>query len=316
MKKVLIVDTVHFRLLEGIADFGYTVVEDYISPKESLIGKIKDYTGLVIRSRFLIDRAFLKRASKLKFIARVGAGLENIDVHFAKELGIHLINAPEGNRDAVAEHVLGMLLMLLNKLKKADAEVRNGKWLREENRKHELNGKCVGIIGYGNMGSALAQRMQGFEVKVLAYDKYKTNFGNRLIEEVSLDTLKKETDILSLHIPYTAESYRMINKNFIDGFMKPFYLINTARGKIVQTSALVKALQSGKIRGACLDVLEYEKSSFESMFQQTLTADFEFLIQSDKVILSPHIAGWTYESKQKMAEVILDKLKKLRDHGI
>ncbi len=310
--KVLVVDTVHPVLIEGIKGLQYEIVEDYSSSKKELISKMGEYLGLVVRSRFPIDQQFLKSCSKLKFIARVGAGMENIDIPCAKEMGIHLISAPEGNRDAVGEHALGMLLMLFNNLKRSDAEVRQGIWKREENRGFELNGKTIGIIGYGNMGSAFAEKLNGFGVEVIAYDKYKSGFGNENVKEVSLEELQQKTDVLSLHIPQAADTLGMVNENFINAFAKNFYLINTARGKSVNTTSLVKALENGKIKGACLDVLEFEKASFENMFDSDIPKEFQYLLESDKVILSPHIAGWTVESNQKMAETIVSKLKAIQ----
>lgn len=307
--KVLFIDTVHPVLLEGIKGLNYNIVEDYSTSKSELLPKMKEYSGLVLRSRFPIDKEFLKTCTKLKFIGRVGAGMENIDIPFAQEMGIQLISAPEGNRDAVGEHALGMILMLFNKLKSADNEVRKGIWRREENRGLELNGKTIGIIGYGNMGSAFAEKLKGFGVGIMAYDKYKTGFGNENVKEVSLVELQRETDVLSLHIPQAPETIGMVDDDFINGFAKNFHLINTARGKSVNTKSLVNALEKGKIQGACLDVLEFEKSSFENMFDSKIPEEFEYLIASDKVLLSPHIAGWTIESKRKMAETIVEKLK-------
>jgi D-3-phosphoglycerate dehydrogenase len=285
--------------------------EDYTSSKDEIENKISDYQGLVIRSRFSIDRSFLERASELKFIGRVGAGLENIDVEFAESRGIRLIAAPEGNRNAVGEHALGMILALMNKLKTADLEIRNGLWRREENRGHELEGRTVGIIGYGNMGKAFAKKLKGFECEVICYD-IKNNVGDKNAIQVSLEELFERTQVLSLHTPQTPLTIGMVNTGFINKFRHDFYLINTARGSAVRTSDLIKALNKGKILGACLDVLEYEKSSFENFFaEDSLPEDFRLLIQSEKVLLSPHVAGWTVESKFKLADVILRKMRDL-----
>ncbi len=310
--KVLVIDSVHQDLLQGLRDLNFEIIEDYSTSKEKLIPKLGEYNGLILRSRFPIDKDFLKAASNLKFIGRVGAGMENIDIPFAKKMGIHLLSAPEGNRDAVAEHAIAMILMLFNNLKRADDEVRNGIWRREENRGLELSGKTIGIIGYGNNGSAFAKKLMGFGSEVLAYDKYKKGFSNNIVREVELDELKMKADILSLHIPQNPETINMLNQEFIDGFSKDFYLINTARGKIVNTKALIEAIEKGKILGACLDVLEFEKSSFENMFDGEMPAEFQQLIKTEKVILSPHIAGWTQESKQKMAATIIQKLKSIQ----
>lgn len=310
--RVLILDTVHPSLIEGLRELNYEIVEDYNSSNTDLLPSLKEYSGLIVRSRFPIDDFFLEHCTKLQFIGRIGAGMENIAIPKATEMGIHLLSAPEGNRDAVGEHAIGMILMLFNNLKRADSEVREGIWKREENRGFELAGKTIGIIGYGNMGSAFAQRLQGFDVEILAYDKYKSGFSNAYVKEVSLEELKQKSDILSLHIPQTTETLGMVNTQFINSFKKDFYLINTARGKSVQTKSLVEALENGKIKGACLDVLEFEKSSFENMFDSKMPEEFQYLIHSEKVILSPHIAGWTVESNRKMGETILKKIKNLK----
>jgi D-3-phosphoglycerate dehydrogenase len=263
----------------------------------------------VIRSRFSIDRQFLDKASKLKFIGRVGAGLENIDITYAEKKGIHLLAAPEGNRNAVGEHALGMILALFNKLKKADHEIRNGLWHREDNRGIELEGKTVGIIGYGNMGKAFAKKLKGFDCEVIFYD-IKAEIADENARQVSLDELFLKTDVLSLHTPQTNLTRQMINTSFLKKFSKSIYLINTARGSAVVTRDLVKAMEEGKVLGACLDVLEYEQASFENFFsnENTLPEAFQYLIGSDKVLLSPHVAGWTVESKFKLAETIVQKI--------
>lgn len=304
--KVLLVDTVHSVLREGLLDFRYALEEDYTSPKQEIIKRISEYSGLVIRSRFKIDQEFLDKATQLQFIARVGAGLENIDVSYAQSKGIKVLSAAEGNRDAVGEHVIGMLLTLFNRLSIADREVRDGLWKREENRGHELQGKTVGIIGLGQMGSAFAEKLKGFGVTILAYDKYKKGYSEH---EASLEELKVKSDIISLHLPENDETYHYVNEAFIDSIDKPFYLVNTARGKNVKTKALVEGLESGRVLGACLDVLEYEKSSFENLFDGDVPKDLAYLLQSEKTILTPHIAGWTHESNKKMAEMLLTKIK-------
>ncbi|HIC32193.1 MAG TPA: hydroxyacid dehydrogenase [Flavobacteriaceae bacterium] len=306
--KILHLDTNHPLLLNQLNDLGLINDEDYTSSKEEIKQKIKDYDGFIIRSRFSIDKTFLDAATNLKFIGRVGAGLENIDCDYAESKGITLISAPEGNRNAVGEHSLAMLLSLFNKLNKADNEVRNGKWLREDNRGIELDGKTVGLIGYGNMGKAFAKKLRGFDIKVLCYD-IKDNVEDENATQVSLEKLQEEADVLSLHTPETPLTIGMVNQNFINNFKKPFWLINTARGKSVVTSDLVNALKSGKILGAGLDVLEYEKASFESLFSSTLPEAFQYLIEAQNVILSPHVAGWTTESKEKLAQTIVDKIK-------
>lgn len=306
--KILHLDTNHPLLLNQLNDLGFINDEDYLSSKEEVEAKIHLYDGIIIRSRFTIDKRFLDKAINLKFIGRVGAGLENIDCEYAAKKGITLIAAPEGNRNAVGEHALGMLLSLFNKLNKADNEVRNGKWLREENRGIELDGKTVGLIGYGNMGKSFAKKLRGFDVEVLCYD-IQQNVGDENCTQVSLQELQQKADVLSLHTPQTELTTNMVDANFINKFYKPFWLINTARGKSVVTKDLVDALKNKKILGAGLDVLEYEKSSFENLFIHNLPEAFEYLINSKNVLLSPHVAGWTVESKQKLAQTIVDKIK-------
>jgi len=307
--KILHLDSNHPLLLSQLNDLGFTNHEDYIASKSEIEAKISEYDGMVIRSRFSIDKSFLDAATNLKFIGRVGAGLENIDCDYAEKKGIHLISAPEGNRNAVGEHALGMLLSLFNKLNKADKEVRQGKWLREDNRGLELDGKTVGLIGYGNMGKAFAKKLKGFDVEVLCYD-IKTDVGDANAKQVILEELKAKSDVLSLHIPQTDLTLNMINLDFINGFKKSFWLINTARGKSVITEDLVKGLKSGKILGAGLDVLEYEKSSFENLFtSDKMPEAFQYLIASENVLLSPHVAGWTVESNIKLSQTIVNKIK-------
>ncbi|AJR02983.1 2-hydroxyacid dehydrogenase [Siansivirga zeaxanthinifaciens] len=306
--KILHLDTNHELLINQLNALGFTNHEDYTSSKADIETKIKDYDGIILRSRFSIDKQFLDAASNLKFIGRVGAGLENIDCDYAQTKGITLIAAPEGNRNAVGEHALGMLLSLFNKLNKADSEVRQGKWLREANRGIELDGRTVGIIGYGNMGKAFAKKLRGFDVEVICYD-IKPNVGDQNAKQVSLQEFQERVEVVSLHTPQTPLTLGMIHSEFINAFKKPFWFINTARGKSVITKDLVDALASGKILGAGLDVLEYEKSSFEDMFTSTMPGPFQYLIQSHKVLLTPHVAGWTIESKEKLAQTIVDKIK-------
>ena len=308
MKKVLFLDTVHPILEERLTASGFECIDATLLPIESIKPLLKDAFGIVIRSRFTMDSNFLQHAPNLKFIARSGAGMENIDEAYCSERNIQLFNAPEGNRNAVSEHAIGMLLALFNKLVKSDNEVRSGKWDREGNRGVELDGKTVGIIGYGNNGSAFAKKLRGFDVTVLAYDKYKSGFGNQFIHESSLEDLFTNADIVSFHIPQNEETLFMANDEFFSNFKKNVYLINLSRGKIVQTSALVKALKSGSILGACLDVLEYEKSSFESFFEQVIPSDFKYILESEKTLLSPHVGGWTHESYYKLSDVLADKV--------
>lgn len=306
--KILHLDNNHPLLLKMLKDAGFTNEENYTISKAGTEEIISEYNGIVIRSRFNIDKQFLDAAKNLKFIARVGAGLESIDIDYAVKLGVKLIAAPEGNRNAVGEHSLGMLLSLFNNLNKADKEVKNGLWNREANRGLELDGKTVGIIGYGNMGKAFSRKLSGFDCEVICYD-IKENVGDENAKQVSLKELQQQADVLSLHTPWTPLTDKMIDAEFINAFSKPFWLINTARGKSVVTEDLVSALKSGKVLGAGLDVLEFEKLSFETLFDSdNLPNSLKELFAMDNVILSPHIAGWTVESKEKLATVIAEKI--------
>ena len=303
--KILLLDKNHPLITEQLSEKGFVLEEDFSSSYEQVLEKIHLYEGIIIRSRIPLDAHFLEKAKNLKFIARVGAGMENIDTAKARELGIKLINSPEGNKDAVAEHVIGTLLVLMNRLFISYNEVKKGIWLREENRGEEILGKTFGIIGYGNMGKAVAKRLSGFGCKTIFYD-IKPNLSDESATQVSLQELQENADILSLHTPLTEDTLYMIDEEFISKMKKNFYFINTARGKNLKTSALVNALKSGKIKGACLDVLEYEKTSFENL--ETKNEDLEYLLNSEKAIITPHIAGWTHESKIKLAQVIVDKI--------
>ena len=305
--KILHLDQNHALLIEQLDLLGFTNDTDYTSSKSTIEGMISQYDGLIIRSRFKIDKTFLNCAKNLKFIGRVGAGLENIDCDYATQKGVKLIAAPEGNSNAVGEHSLAMLLALFNKLNKADSEVRRGLWQREENRGLELDGKTIGLIGYGNMGNAFSKKLRGFDVEVLCYD-IKSDVGNDNATQVSLQELQEKVDVLSLHTPETPLTINMVDASFIAGFKKSFWLINTARGKSIVTKDLVNALKSGKILGAGLDVLEYEKSSFENLFTSEIPEAFAYLMASENVILTPHVAGWTIESKEKLAQTIVDKI--------
>ena len=310
--KILHIDSNHPLLWEQLEQAGFQNEADFTSSKSEIESKIHNYQGIVIRSRFQIDKTFIDKAINLKFIARVGAGLESIDCEYAKTKNIHLIAAPEGNLNAVGEHALGMLLSLMNKLNRADKLVREGQWIREGNRGHELEGKTVGLIGYGNMGKSFAKKLSGFDVDVLCYDIL-GNVGDENARQVSLPELQAKVDVLSLHIPWTFETDKMINLDFIKAFAKSFWFINTSRGKNVVTDDLVAALQSGKILGAGLDVLEYEKLSFENLFIDTEKPKaFEYLLQAENVLLTPHIAGWTFESYQKLAQTIVNKILSLQ----
>ena len=310
--KILLLDSNHPLITEQLLAKGFLLEEDFTSSYDEVLQKINQYDGIIIRSRIPLDKNFLENAQNLKFIARVGAGMENIDLETAKNLGISLINSPEGNRDAVAEHVVAMLLILMNRLFIASEEVKNGVWKREENRGDELLGKTFGIIGYGNMGKATAKRLSGFGVEVIFHDIL-PNLEDEFAKQVSLEELQERVDILSLHIPLDASTKYLVDEGFISKIKKNFYLVNTARGKNVKTSALVDALKSGKIKAAALDVLEYEKSSFENLDISTSLStrnkeDLQFLLESNQVIVTPHIAGWTHQSKEKLAQFIVDKI--------
>lgn len=306
---VLFVDSTHSRLPEKLKQSGFICDYQPDIEADSIKDIIAEYDGIIIRSKIKLNQTIIDRATKLKFIGRVGAGLENIDVEYAESKGIKCFNSPEGNRDAVGEQAVGMLLALFNNLLKANFEVRNGKWLREENRGLEIKGKTIGIIGYGNMGSAFAQRLKGFEANVIAYDKYKSNYSDDFVSEKTLEDLFEKTDILSLHVPLTDETQFMVNDIFINQFKKNIYILNTARGKVLKTDDLVKNMKSGKVLGAALDVLEYEQISFEDLHSDGKLPDaFEYLIQSNKVVLTPHIAGWTHESNVKLSEFLADKI--------
>ncbi len=308
MVKILLADSNHNVLHETLQAAGFHCDLHWDKTPQELIKLLPEYEALVLRSKFKITKEIIDAGKKLKCIGRAGAGMENIDVPYAESKGIKCVSVPEGNRDALAEHAIGMLLMLFNNLKRADEEVRKGIWRRAENRGVELAGKTVGIIGYGNMGSAFAKRLQGFDCKVLVYDKYKKNFGNDLINESTIEQLQNECDIVSLHIPLTDETNYMVNAEFINLFKKNIYIINTARGKCLNTADLVSAIGSGKVLGACLDVLEYESISFEGLDVFSLPQPMQFLIKSDKVVLSPHIAGWTHESNYKISRFLAEKM--------
>lgn len=303
--RILLLDKNHPLITEQLLEKNFILEEDFTSSYDEVCRKIENYDGVIIRSRIPLDKNFLERAKNLKFIARVGAGMENIDIPVAEKLGIQLINSPEGNRDSVAEHVVGMLLVLMNRLFIASQEVKNGIWLREENRGDELLGKTVGLIGYGNMGKATAKRLSGFGCTVIFHDIL-PGLSDEYATQVSLEELKDRAEVLSLHIPLTEESYYLIDGSFISEMKNDFYFINTARGKNVETKSLVEAMRSGRVKGACLDVMEYEKSSFENL--ETENEDLKYLLESEKAIVTPHIAGWTHQSKEKLAQVIADKI--------
>lgn len=307
-RKVYFIDSVHHILEERLTKFGFTCIDATQVPSEEILHYVKDAFGLVIRSKFTINQEKISQILDLQFVARSGSGLENIDVTYCESKGIQLFNSPEGNRNAVAEHALGSLLALLNKIPKANTEIRAGIWDRESNRGEELDGKTVGIIGFGNNGAAFAKKLQGFDVKVMAYDRYKQGFGTHFVQECTLEAIQEQADVISFHVPQNTETIYFLNESFIQKCQKPFYLLNLSRGKIVKTAALVSALKSNQIKGACLDVLEYEKTSFESFFEAEHPEDFKYLLDSANVILSPHVGGWTTQSYFKLSNVLADKI--------
>ena len=316
--RVLITDSTHPVLTEKLEAAGHQCRVWTDCTYDTLLDETRNYDALVVRSKIIIDRNFIDHNRHLKCIGRVGAGMETIDVDYAESVGIRCLNSPEGNRDAVGEHATGLLLALFDKICVADSEMRNGLWQREANRGLEVKGKTVGIIGFGNMGGAFAQRLQGFECKIVAYDKYKlAGYAPAYVKEVSLEQLQRQADIVSLHVPLTDETHYMVDSKFIDAFEKPFYLINTSRGAVVKTSDLATAMEQGKVLGAALDVIEYEdmtkdglgnSTGAQASSQQERPAPLSYLLGSPRTVLTPHVAGWTVESKYKLAAVLADKI--------
>ncbi len=308
MKKVLIIDKPHPLLEERLERSGYQLDRQYEASRESLAERVSDCFGIVVRSRIRLDADFLSRARQLAFIARYGVGTEHIDLEYAANQNIRVFTSPEGSRDTVAEHTVGLLLMLMNHLGRADRQIRGGAWIREANRATELLNKTVGILGYGNMGQAFARRLQGFDVRTLAYDKYRTGYGDQWAEAVDLATLWLESDVLSIHIPYETGNHYFVDGRFLDRFAKPVFVVNTARGLVLHTADLLDRLQTGQVKGAALDVLEYEEGSFAKLALAELPQMFRDLLQLDNVVLAPHIAGWSHESKKRHAEVLANKI--------
>lgn len=307
MPKVLVIDKVNPLIRTELTAHGYTCDFFPDACREEIMHIIGKYDGIIVRSRIRIDREILSKAGKLKFIGRVGSGLENIDVAYAMGKGIRCLNSPEGNRDAVAEHATGMLLAIMNHMIRADREVRSGRWIREGNRGTEIMGKTAAIIGYGNTGSAFAQRLYALGANVISYDKYKTGYSDGNTKETTMEELFATADIVSLHVPLTDETTYMVDSDFLGRFLKPVWFINTSRGKVVSTPDLVAAMKTGKVLGAALDVLEYEESSLEALAPE-LPEDYRYLIESDRVILTPHIAGWSHESDIRLARVLVEKI--------
>ncbi len=305
--KVLIADRTHEILPQRLCEAGFEVSVEPDHDYESLVQASQGCEGLVVRSKVNIDSAFIDRVPSLRCIGRVGAGMETIDVDYAEAHGVRCLNSPEGNRDAVGEHAVGLLLALLNNIARADAEVRKGLWQREANRGYELGPLTVGIIGYGNMGQAFAKRLSGFGCRVIYYDKYLDNLEKLVdLERVSLETLQREADVVSFHVPLTEETHHYLDAAFIEVMAKPFYLLNTSRGAVVDTEALVAGLESGKVRGAALDVLEYENMQADGLGD--VPECVHYLQRSPRTVLTPHVAGWTVESKYKLAAVLADKM--------
>ena len=307
--KVLITDDVHILLIEGLQQMGFEVVFRPDISFEETLAAIEPFTGLIINSKIFCGPELLDKAPKLKWIGRLGSGMEVIDRAACDARGVKYFNSPEGNRNAVAEHALGLLLNLMNNITKSNNEVKAGKWIREPNRGEELSGKTVGIIAFGNTGEAFAKILSGFDVQILAYDKYKSGFGNEAVKESSLEEIFEKADIVSLHLPLTDETKYMVDESFLNSFRKPIYLINTSRGKVLKTTALLSAIRSGKVKAAAMDVLENEKIAQLNAQEQEW---FDALCKEERIILTPHIAGWTIESKRKIAEVVLSTLKGFR----
>lgn len=304
--KILIVDDLHPAFKTEAEKLGYACDDQPGFTREQTLAVIAGYAGVAVRTKFTVDREMIDAAPNLKFIARAGAGMDNVDEEYAVLKGIVCVNAPEGNRDAVAEHAIAMLLALMVNLSKGDQEIRSGVWDREGNRGWELKGKTVALIGYGNTGQAMARKLSGFDVQVIAFDKYKTGYSDAYVREMSMEQIVKLADVLSLHIPLTRETRQMIDREYLYHFKKPMFLLNTARGEIVDTQAVLNEIKSGKILGAGLDVLETEK--FPALAEKNW---FDELKANQKVILSPHVAGWTFDSYRKISEVLAEKLKNL-----
>lgn len=309
-RTVVFFDDTHPIMPVQLSALGFECIDHSKSTLEEMKLDLQEAFGLVGRSRFQLDENFLKWAPKLQFIARSGVGTEHIDLIYAQTHHIKVFTSPEGSADTVGEHTLGLLLMLMNHLGRADRQVRSGQWIREGNRGTELKGKTIGILGYGNMGKSLARKLIGLEVECITYDKYLNEYGDENARRVDLPIFFRETDVLAIHIPYLPTNHYFINRNFLESFHKSIYVVNAARGMVLQTEHLVEGLSSGKILGAALDVLEYEDGSFSALKASGNPAPLEYLIQSEVTVLSPHIAGWSFESLKGHAEVLVDKISK------
>jgi len=305
--KVLLLDKIDPSLKINLIKNGVDCIENISANKEDILKIIHQFQGVILRSRFKINKEFIRKSSHLTFIARFGSGMENIDIHEAKKYNIKCINAPKGNSNAVGEHTLGLLLSLTNNIQVSHQEIKKGIWKREENRGVELSKKTIGIIGYGNAGSSFAKKLIGFDCQILAYDKYKKNYGTKFVKEASLNKIFRNSDVLSIHIPLNNETKHMINNAFLKRFQKTIFFINTSRGKIVKTIDLIKNIKTGKIIGAGLDVLEFEKDNFEKL-AKIESPELDFLLKSKKVVLTSHIAGWSIESNKLMCKILTKKI--------
>ncbi len=304
----MFMDKTHPVLWDALVEMGFECTDYSGKDRNAILEDLHLFTGVIVRSRIKLDRELLEKAENLRFIGRSGVGLEHIDMEYAALKGIAVLPSPEGSRDTVGEHTVGLMLCLLNNLARADRQVRKGEWIREGNRATELKGKTVGIIGYGNMGTAFAQRLQGFGVQVIAYDKFKQDYEDQYAAAVDLPTLQARADIVSLHIPYMPENHYFVNDAFLEAFAKPIFVINTARGLVLETAALVRKMESGQVLGAALDVIEYEEMSFVHLDPRRQPEPFQRLLEAENVVLSPHVAGWSDASEKGHALALVEKI--------